>query len=68
MPAARSNRTPLSRGIGHGGKGPPHGVGGPIPIPIPAAWHKVTMHGDRMIARVKYIFLKFMFNSFDKFN
>jgi hypothetical protein len=48
----------LSSGIGQGGKGPPQGVGGPIPIP--AASHKVTMHGDKIIARVRNIFLMLM--------
>lgn len=65
MPAIRRSRIPLSRGIGHGGKGPPQGAGGPIPIP--AANDFDARRGDTRITRVNNIFLMVMFFAFGKF-
>jgi hypothetical protein len=45
-PAKSSRLTPPSKGTGQGGKGPPHGDGGPIPIPIPMALTELVNKGD----------------------
>jgi hypothetical protein len=45
-----SNKTtPLSSGTAQGGKGPPHGKGGPVPIP--AAKELETKKGDKIKKR-----------------